>query len=165
MRKENRQSADKRAQHIDISLTIAEKMIAMELIHTAESLQGVAADLLAALGAACGQCDGCQVEMLCDLMEGEIRPAVSIPDYVLEEPSLDPDYKLTFAVNAEDGRVQITEADHRFDLTDLPPELVHTLRESKVCLADLEEKLMQEEVVYGAEFAEGEDTTKESKLV
>ena len=50
--------------------------------------------------------------------------------------------------------MQITEANHRFDLTDLPPELVHTLRDCKVCLADLEEKLMREEVVYGITAAE-----------
>ena len=136
------------------AVVIPGQMTAMELIHTAESLQGLAADLLAALGAACEQCDGCQTDLLCDLMTGEIRPEVSIPDYVLEGSSLDPDYKLTLVVNAEDGKVQITEADHRFDLTDLPPDLLHTLRECKVCLADLEEKLMQEEVVYGVEAAE-----------
>ena len=131
------------------AVVIPGRMTAMELIQTAEALQGLAADLLAALGKACELCDSCQLDMLCDLMKGEICPEVGVPDYVLEEADLDPDYKLTFAVNSEDGKIQITEADHRFDLTDLPPGLVDTLRESKICLADLEEKLMREEVIYG----------------
>ncbi|MCI8526990.1 MAG: hypothetical protein HFF17_14010 [Oscillospiraceae bacterium] len=136
------------------AVVIPGQMTAMELIHTAEALQGLAADLFIELGRACELCDGCQIGMSCDLMKGEIRPEVNIPDYVLEKANYDPDYKLTFVVNDEDGKVQITEADHRFDLTDLSPDLVHTLRECKVCLADLEEKLMREEIVYGMIAAE-----------
>lgn len=52
---------------------------------------------------------------------------------------------------------------HRFDLTDLPPYLVDALRESKVCLADLEEKLMREEVIYGARTAGGSETATASE--
>ena len=135
------------------AVVIPGQMTVMELIQTVDALQGLAADLLAVLGASCELCDVCQSDLLCDLMKGEIHPEVSIPDFVLEEADLDPDYKLTFAVNPEDGKIQITEADHRFDLTDLPPDLVDTLRESRVCLADLEEKLMQEDVVYGTKAA------------
>ena len=78
------------------AVVIPGQMTAMELIQTAEALQGLAADLLAALGKACELCDSCQSDMLCDLMKGEIRPEVGVPDYVLEEADLDPDYKLTF---------------------------------------------------------------------
>ena len=42
------------------------------------------------------------------------------------------------------------EADYRFDLTDIPAPLLDTLRECGVCMSDLEDKLVQEEVVYGA---------------
>ena len=145
------------------AVVIPGQMTMMELIQTVETLQGLATDLLAALGAACELCDGCQSDMLCDLMKGEIHPEVSIPDYVLEEADLDPDYKLTCEVRSEDGKIQITEANHRFDLTDLPPYLVDALRESKVCLADLEEKLMREEVIYGARTAGGSETATASE--
>lgn len=136
------------------AVVIPGQMTVMELIQTAETLQGLAAALLAALGTACELCDGCQSDLLCDLMKGEIHPEVSVPEYVLEEADLDPDYKLIFAVSPENGKIQITEADHRFDLTDLSLDFVDALRESKVCLADLEEKLMREEVIYGVAVAE-----------
>ena len=145
------------------AVVIPGQMTMMELIQTVETLQGLATDLLAALGAACELCDSCQSDMLCDLMKGEIHPEVSIPDYVLEEADLDPDYKLTCEIRSEDGKIQITEANHRFDLTDLPPYLVDALRESKVCLADLEEKLMREEVIYGARTAGGSETATASE--
>lgn len=145
------------------AVVIPGQMTGMELIHTAETLQGLAADLLTDLGRACELCDGCQAGMFCDLTKGEIRPEVSIPDYVLEKANYDPDYKLTFVVDAEDGKVQITEADHRFDLTDLPLDLVHLLRECKVCLADLEEKLMREEVIYGVTSVGDDETVIDPK--
>lgn len=145
------------------AVVIPGQMTVMELIQTAETLQGLAADLLMVLGTSCELCDSCQSDMLCDLMEGKIRPEVSVPNYVLEEADLDPDYKLTCEVRSEDGKIQITEANHRFDLTDLPPYLVDALRESKVCLADLEEKLMREEVIYGARTAGGSETATASE--
>ena len=78
------------------AVVIPGQMTAMELIHTAEALQGLAADLLTELGRTCELCDGCQTGVFCALMEGEIRPEVNIPDYVLQEANYDPDYKLTF---------------------------------------------------------------------
>ena len=50
------------------------------------------------------------------------------------------------------------EADYRFDLTDIPAPLLDTLRECGVCMSDLEDKLVQEKVVYGVEPAEGKDS-------
>ncbi len=125
------------------------QMTVMELIQTVETLQGLAADLLAALGAACEKCDGCQVELLCDLMKGKIHPEVSIPAAVLEQSNLDPDCKLAYEVNPETGAVSIVEAEHRFDLTDIPAYLLDTFRECGICLDDLENKLKEEETVYG----------------
>ncbi len=126
------------------------QMTVMELIQAAETLQGLAADLLVALGAACEKCDGCQVEILCDLMKDKIHPEVSIPAAVLEQSSLDPDCKLACEVNPETGTVSIVEAEHRFDLTDIPAYLLDTFRECGICLDDLETKLKSEETVYGA---------------
>ncbi len=55
-------------------MVLPSQMTVMELIQAVETLQGLAADLLAALGAACEKCDGCQVEILCDLMKDKIHP-------------------------------------------------------------------------------------------
>lgn len=133
------------------AVVIPGQMTVMEVVRTVEALQGLASDLLTSLGAACEKCDGCHVEMLCDLMKGTPVPEVSIPESVLEESNLDPNYKFTYEVDPESGAVHVVEADHRYDLTDLPAALLDTFRECGVCLNDLEEKLMEEKIVYGVE--------------
>ena len=125
-------------------------MTVMEVIRTAEALQGLASELLAAIGKACEKCDGCNVELLCDLMKGAIRPEVSIPPQVLEEAGFDPDCKPTCEVDSESGEIRIVEAEYRYDLSDIPPTLLDTFREYSICLEDLEEKLKEETFVYGA---------------
>ena len=132
------------------AVVIPGEMTVMEVVRTAESLQGLASDLLAAIGEACEKCDGCKVELLCNLMKGEIRPEVSIPPEVLAEAGADPDCKLACEVDPKIGAIQVVEADYRYDLTDVPPTLLETFRECGVCLNDLEAKLKEETVVYGA---------------
>ena len=136
------------------AVVIPGEMTVIEVIRTAESLQGLASDLLAAIGNACEKCDGCNVELLCDLMTGEIRPEVSIPHEVLAEAGTDPDSKLACEVDPESGAIHVGEADYRYDLTDISPTLLETFRECGVCLNDLETKLKEEAVVYGSEVNE-----------
>lgn len=133
------------------AVVIPGEMAVMEVIRTAESLQGLASDLLAAIGEACERCDGCNVELLCNLMKGEVRPEVSIPPEVLEEAGVDSDCKLACEVDSENGAIRVVEADYQYDLTDVPPTLLDTFRDCGICLNDLEAKLREEAVVYGAE--------------
>lgn len=136
------------------AVVIPGEMTVMEVIRTVESLQGLASDLLAAIGNACEKCDGCNVELLCDLMKGEIRPEVSIPPEVLEEAGADPDCKLACEVDPESGAIHVVEADYRYDLSDVSPALLNTFRECGICLNDLEMKLKEETFVYGTEANE-----------
>ncbi|MBD5153527.1 MAG: hypothetical protein HDT15_00210 [Oscillibacter sp.] len=133
------------------AVVIPGEMTVMEVVRTAESLQGLASDLLATIGEACEKCDSCNVELLCNLMKGEIRREVSIPLEVLEEAGADSDCKLACEVDPESGTIHVVEADYRYDLTDVPPSLLDTFRECGICLNDLETKLKEEAVVYGAE--------------
>ncbi len=133
------------------AVVIPGEMTVMEVVRTAESLQGLASNLLAAIGNACEKCDGCNVELLCNLMKGEIRPEVSIPPEVLVEAGTDPDSKLACEVDLESGTIHVVEADYRYDLTDISSTLLNTFRECGICLNDLEMKLKEESVVYGAE--------------
>jgi len=71
------------------AVVIPGQMSVMEVIRTAEALQGMVSDLLAAIGDACEKCDGCHVELLCDLMKGKIQPEVHVPPHVLEEAGAD----------------------------------------------------------------------------
>ena len=83
------------------------------------------------------------------LMKEEIHPEVSIPPEVLLEAGTDPDSKLSCEVDPENGTIRIVEADYSYDLTDLPPTLLDIFRACGVCLDDLEEKMKNEEIVYG----------------
>lgn len=136
------------------AVVIPREMTVMEVVRTAESLQGLASDLLTAIGNACEKCDGCNVELLCNLMKGEIRPEVSIPPEVLAEAGTDPDSKLACEVDPESGTIYVVEADYRYDLTDISSTLLDIFRECGICLDDLETKLKEEAVVYGAEANE-----------
>ena len=136
------------------AVVIPGEMTVMEVIRTVESLQGLASDLLAAIGAACEKCDGCNVELLCNLMKGEVRPEVSIPPEVLAEAGADPDCKLACEVDPESGTIHVVEADYRYDLTDVSPTLLSTFRECGICLNDLEARLKEEAVIYGTEANE-----------
>ena len=132
------------------AVVIPGQMTVMELLRTVEALQSLASDLLAALCAACEQCNNCEMDEPCDQMKGEVHSEVSVPGYLLEELGLEPDTKLAYEADPESGAIHIVEADYRFDLTDIPAPFLDTLRECGVCMSDLEGKLVQEDVVYGA---------------
>ncbi len=57
--------------------------------------------------------------------------------------------KLICSAEQGSGEIRVTEADYRFDLSDLRPELLEMFRECGVCMSDLEDKLVQEAIVYG----------------
>ena len=61
------------------AVVIPGEMTVMEVVRTVESLQGLASDLLAAIGNACEKCDGCNVELLCNLDERGDSPGGFYP--------------------------------------------------------------------------------------
>lgn len=132
------------------AVVIPGQMTVMELIRVSEALQSLASDLLAELCASCERCDNCQMDEPCDQMKGEVQSEVNVPAYLLEEAGLGLNSKLTYKTDPESSAIHIVEADYRFDLTDIPAPLLDTLRECGVCMSDLEDKLVQEDVVYGA---------------
>lgn len=131
------------------AVVIPSGMTVMELIRVTEALQGLTSDLLSALARACDHCDNCQMDEPCKLMNGPILPKVSIPSCVLEEAGLDPDCKLVCSAEQWSGEVRVIEAEHHYDLTDLRPDLLEMFRECGVCLSDLEDRLIQDTIVYG----------------
>ena len=64
---------------------------------------------------------------------------------------MDPDSKLAYEVETESGEIRVVEADYRYDLSDVPRNLLDTFRERGICLTDLDEKLKAEKVVYGVD--------------
>ena len=132
------------------AVVIPGHMTVMDLIHVADTLQGLASDLLSAIGEACESCDNCQMEEPCQLMTEPIQPEINVPGYALAGAGLDENCKLTCSAERGSGEIRVTQADYRYDLTDLRPDLLDMFRECGICMRDLEDKLMQETVVYGA---------------
>lgn len=131
------------------AVVIPSRMTVMEVIRVTEVLQGLASELLSAIGTACERCDECQMDEPCMLMTGPIEPEISVPGYALAGAGLDVDCKLTCQVEQGSGEIRVTKADYRFDLTDLRPDLLEMFRECGVYMNDLEETPIQEAIVYG----------------
>lgn len=148
----------------DILVILKDKMTAIELVHVISMLSEMATDLTVALAKACGRCNNCDGE---DDGTGENDPAqwvencslcrdlmdesqiIHIPDYLLEEAGISNSAKLEASADRDGGEITVTEAGNQFDISDVPPGILTVLAQSGICLAELDELIMQEEIVYG----------------
>ena len=73
---------------------------------------------------------------------------MDLPEWVRQEVGIPKDAKLC-AWPKEDGVVCVEEANYRYDLSDVPPQMLEVLAASGACLNELEELLMTEEKIYG----------------
>ena len=94
------------------------------------------------------KCDRCEEREACELVDANtFSPAIKISPELLRDAGIEPGSKLICLPEDEEGVLHITAADYRFDLTDVPPDILQQLRERNVCLDDLEDHLMSEDVV------------------
>jgi len=105
---------------------------------------------------ACASLNGCKDSpadcvMHCELCQGLLDGSgdVHVPDYLLEEAGIPKDAKLEAYADEDSGEITVVEADIQQDITDVPPGIVAILAKSGVCLAELDELIMLEEIVYG----------------
>lgn len=135
-------------------------MTAPEVADAIETLSKIAADLTVVLAKCAGLCDGCgapggrspaQCVADCELCRGifDETQRIQIPDYLLEEADIPKDAKLEACVDEESGEITIYEADIQQDITDLPADILSMLTASGVCLAELDERIMLGDIVYG----------------
>jgi bifunctional DNA-binding transcriptional regulator/antitoxin component of YhaV-PrlF toxin-antitoxin module len=128
-----------------VAVTKAE-MSAMDMVNLIAALSNLVMDLGAQLALTCGQCDECGY---CEAFCGD--EPVRLPDYVLDEAGLPHGCKLEAYVD-DDGNITVNEADYAYDLSDVPPDLLEVFRKSGVCVHELEERLMEDDIIYtGAE--------------
>lgn len=105
---------------------------------------------------ACDFLNGCkdspaECVMHCELCQGLLDGSgeVHVPDYLLEDAGIPTDAKLEAYADEDSGEITVVEADIQQDITDVPPAIVAILAKSGVCLAELDELIMLEEIVYG----------------
>ena len=156
------------------------KMTVLELAAVINTLSSLASDLTAHLAKAAGICDycgddesdcceDCTGDDVCAFLNGCIEsPAdrvancplcrelldgsnrIHIPEFILEDAGIPKGTKLE-AFSDDEGEIVVTVADIQQDITDLPPALVAILASAGVCLAEVDELIMLEEIVYGDE--------------
>lgn len=131
----------------DVVVVTKGQMTAMEMIHVMESLNQLSSELAVQLAMACGPCGGCGGDG-CPYEDDEGYD-IDLPDYLKEEAGIPKNAKLCATVEAE-GAVTIMEAGYDHDLRDVPPRLLAVIQASGICLGELEERLITEEIVYGA---------------
>ena len=129
----------------DAVVVLKREMTAMELIRAVESLQRLAMELNRHLARVCGPCEDCSGDGDCPAEPAHTRTA--IPDEVRKDVRIPANAKLCAWPGEQEGTV--AQADYRYDLTDVPEWELSTLAMMGVCLGELEERLMAEDIVYG----------------
>ena len=138
-----------------------DKMTALEVANAIQSLSALASDLTVVLASACGLCDNCGEGCADDCPAGCVSACslchdlldesqtVRIPGYLLEEAGIPADAKLEAYTDEDSGEITVVEADIQQDITDVPPGILAVLAQSGVCLAELDELIMLDSVIYG----------------
>ena len=131
----------------DAVVILRKEMTAMELVRAIDSLQSTVLDLTLHLVDVCGPCEDCTGTEVCPADPS--RTATVIPDEIRDEAHIPAGVKLCAWAGAEPGTVMVGQADYRYDLTDVPAWVLEILANHGVCLGRLEDRLIDEEPVYG----------------
>ena len=137
-------------------VVLKKRMTAAELLQAVDSLAQLSTQLIAYLSEVCGTCDRCGEE--CDEEDGEAfvcphagEDYIDLTDSMREEAGFSPDDKLCVSPGPKPGIAVIAAVQHKHDLRDLSPELLCLLSGTGVCLAELEDWLISEDIIYGKE--------------
>ncbi len=123
------------------------QMTAPELLHVAHQLSSLSAQLLHYLSEVCGPCEDCDKDS-CPYNDFE-EEAVQVNEYLREAAGIPDGAKLCAEVDEEAHTITVLAAEHRYDLRDLPADLLETFMVVGACLGRLEEHLIAEDTVYG----------------
>ena len=119
-------------------------MNAMELIKVAEGLKNLSEELIVHLAGICGRCHDCSY---CERFEE--FDEIIVPDYLLEEAGIPKDAKLCACTEEDSGEIIVMQADYDYDIADVPKFVIDIFEMSGICIRELEEKIMMEDIVYG----------------
>ncbi len=119
-------------------------MNAMELIKVAEGLKNLSEELIVHLAGICGRCHDCSY---CERFEE--FDEIIVPDYLLEEAGIPKDAKLCACTEEDSGEITVMQADYDYDIADVPKFVIDIFEMSGICIRELEERIMMEDIVYG----------------
>jgi hypothetical protein len=119
-------------------------MNAMELIKVAEGLKNLSEELIVHLAGICGRCHDCSY---CERFEE--FDEIIVPDYLLEEAGIPKDAKLCACTEEDSGEIIVMQTDYDYDIADVPKFVIDIFEMSGICIRELEEKIMMDDIVYG----------------
>ena len=119
-------------------------MNAMELIKVAEGLKNLSEELIVHLAGICGRCHDCSY---CDRLEE--YDEIIVPDYLLEEAGIPKDAKLCACTEEDSGEIIVMQADYDYYIADVPKFVIDIFEMSGICIRELEDRIMMEDIVYG----------------
>lgn len=125
-------------------VAIKKTMNAMELIRLSEGLKNLSEDLIVYLAEDCGKCDDCSY---CAGFED--YDEIIVPDYLLEEAGIERNAKLCAYTEENSGEIVVMQSDHNYDIADVPQFVIDIFEISGICIRELEERLILEDIVYG----------------
>ncbi len=128
-------------------LVLKGRMSAPELLAVVQQLTSTSAQLLHYLSEVCGPCEDCDKDS-CPYNDFE-EEAVQVNEYLREAAGIPDGAKLCAEVDEEAHTITVLAAEHRYDLRDLPADLLETFMAVGACLGRLEEHLIAEDTVYG----------------
>ena len=119
-------------------------MNTMELIKVAEGLKNLSEELIVHLAGICGRCHDCSY---CERFEE--YDEIIVPEYLLEEAGIPKDAKLCACTEEDSGEIIVMQADYDYDIADVPKFVIDIFEMSGICIRELEERIMMEDIVYG----------------
>ena len=131
----------------DTVVVLKGRMTAPEVLAVAYQLSSLSAKLLHYLSEVCGPCEDCDRDS-CPYNDFE-EEAVQVNEYLREAAGIPGGAKLCAEVDEQAHTITVLAAEHRYDLRDIPVELLEIFMEVGTCLGKLEEHLIAEDIVYG----------------
>ena len=122
------------------------EMTALEMINTIEGLECIILELYGELVATFPSEDECEN---CDLCGDFTVDCVDVPDWAKEVAGIDIDTKMCICVEEDSERIILEPVSYAFDITNVSAEMLDRLMRMGVCLGELNESIMQEEIIYG----------------
>lgn len=129
----------------DVIVLKKNEMTALEVINTIEGLEHIVISLYEELIATFHTDDECENCAFCEDFNDDI---VEVPDWAKAVAGIDIDTKMCICVDEDSERIILEPVSYAFDITDVSDEMIERLSDMGVCLGELNESIMQEEIVY-----------------
>ncbi|MGL4791607.1 MAG: AbrB/MazE/SpoVT family DNA-binding domain-containing protein [Anaerotignaceae bacterium] len=114
-----------------------DNMTAMETIKTIDGLIDLVESLMETLVESCGYCDECGQ---CENLDFQ---GIHIPKSILEIAGIEGNAKLNAFVEEDGGIIRVEEADHYYDIADIPSFLLKLFKKYGICLGELDDMLIE----------------------